>query len=407
VDDSVGEKCDDGNLKSGDGCSYDCLSLESCGNDIVDEAAGEVCDDGNTQNGDKCSSDCRSGEKCGNGIRDANEQCDDGNASDEDNCLNSCVLAICGDGKVDGVAPRIEQCDTGGESETCNSNCTLRKCGDGIVNPHAGEECEDGNTIDTDGCTNACKWSRCGDGILNAGAGEQCDDGNIENKDGCTNMCRTAWCGDGFVQEGVEECEPGTDDHCNYDCKRNRCGDGIVNARVGEVCDDGNNNTCGTCSANCHQKQDVSRATGSIIAVPRDNLSGPDHFSISDGTKILVFEFDNNDKVEPGRIPIKIQNTEDANDVADVIASVINASDFRVKVSAVHWNVVMLTHEHKGAIGNQPMSEQVIASGFRVEGMSGGFGYDCPANEGCRRNEDCKSGLTCNIPAGQPKGTCQ
>src|SRR5262249_31159332 len=41
-----GERCDDGNTMSGDGCSADCRSLERCGNAIVDTAKGEACDCG-------------------------------------------------------------------------------------------------------------------------------------------------------------------------------------------------------------------------------------------------------------------------------------------------------------------------------------------------------------------------
>jgi len=40
------EVCDDGNTVSGDGCSSDCRSNETCGNSVVDVIKGEVCDDG-------------------------------------------------------------------------------------------------------------------------------------------------------------------------------------------------------------------------------------------------------------------------------------------------------------------------------------------------------------------------
>src|SRR5437764_1377599 len=39
------EACDDGNNISGDGCSADCKSNETCGNGVTDTAAGEQCDD--------------------------------------------------------------------------------------------------------------------------------------------------------------------------------------------------------------------------------------------------------------------------------------------------------------------------------------------------------------------------
>jgi len=53
-----GEVCDDGNVESGDGCSADCSSGETCGNGEVDPAVGESCDDGNHMSHDGCSSGC-------------------------------------------------------------------------------------------------------------------------------------------------------------------------------------------------------------------------------------------------------------------------------------------------------------------------------------------------------------
>lgn len=113
-----GEVCDDGNTVSGDGCSADCRSIETCGNGIVDIGNGEVCDDGNTVSGDGCSQDCKSNETCGNGIIDR------------------------------GVG---EVCDTGGASAACDPDCTVVQCGDGLVNMAAGEQCDDGPGNGTNG----------------------------------------------------------------------------------------------------------------------------------------------------------------------------------------------------------------------------------------------------------------
>ncbi len=44
---------------SGDGCSADCRSNETCGNGVIDTVTGEACDDGNTVSGDGCSSTCQ------------------------------------------------------------------------------------------------------------------------------------------------------------------------------------------------------------------------------------------------------------------------------------------------------------------------------------------------------------
>ena len=52
----LGEKCDDGNAVSGDGCNALCTSTEQCGNGFLDP--GEACDDGDRLSGDGCDSLC-------------------------------------------------------------------------------------------------------------------------------------------------------------------------------------------------------------------------------------------------------------------------------------------------------------------------------------------------------------
>ena len=54
-----GEVCDDGNQTSGDGCSADCTSTETCGNGLPDPIKGEECDDGNRVDHDGCDSTCK------------------------------------------------------------------------------------------------------------------------------------------------------------------------------------------------------------------------------------------------------------------------------------------------------------------------------------------------------------
>lgn len=116
---TAGEVCDDGNTDSGDGCSSNCLSDETCGNGITD--VNEVCDDGNTTSGDGCSADCLSDETCGNGILDANEACDGGI-----DCLN----CLCPEGK--------------GSDGTGGCQVDASTCGDGIDNDLDGDmDCDD------------------------------------------------------------------------------------------------------------------------------------------------------------------------------------------------------------------------------------------------------------------------
>ncbi len=153
-----GETCDDGNTKSGDGCSatcaiepgWKCVSpgaacvASGCGDGLV--AGDEDCDDGNSKDGDGCSAKCvlEEGYKCpdpgkaclkttcGDKKKEGTEQCDDGNLRPYDGCSPDCKI----------------------EPKCAGGVCTS-VCGDGVKFP--GEDCDDGNVRDGDGCSAACK----------------------------------------------------------------------------------------------------------------------------------------------------------------------------------------------------------------------------------------------------------
>jgi cysteine-rich repeat protein len=139
-------------------CSDGVCTALTCGDGIV--GGDEVCDDGNIRSCDGCSADCRSDESCGNGNVDCSEECDRGEEnSDEPNA-------------------------------SCRPDCHLQRCGDGIVDTQSGEDCDGapsatthcedfgfyGGTIEcSDACrndTSRCEAS-CGDGIVNGS--EICD----------------------------------------------------------------------------------------------------------------------------------------------------------------------------------------------------------------------------------------
>jgi len=217
----AGEACDDGNQQDGDGCASDCRSDESCGNGIVDDRlpgnpgndadcltadlqdtnCAEVCDDGNRRSGDGCSANCLSTEICGNGILDLGEVCDDGNGIDGDACPTTCTSDVpgwvCGDGLV---YPELEECDPGFETASCDlspfaldpQNCTFARCGDLYVNTAAGEQCDDGNQSLTDDCV-ACRDAVCGDGAVDLQPPdvEECDLGPLNGTAGagCSATC--------------------------------------------------------------------------------------------------------------------------------------------------------------------------------------------------------------------------
>ncbi len=195
-----GERCDDGNGASGDGCSHDCLTVEQdfvcgapgqacvlsvvCGDRLV--TGDELCDDGNVTGGDGCSADCRQVEPgysclvpglrceaaaCGDGVRAGLEECDFSNAT-----------AGCTDCRID---PGWD-CTAAGCAETV--------CGNGAV--ERGEECDDQNLAAFDGCFQCRREPDCQSGVCAAVCGdgqqfasEACDDGNLRSGDGCSAAC--------------------------------------------------------------------------------------------------------------------------------------------------------------------------------------------------------------------------
>jgi len=84
-----GDRCEFSGVSSGRCVDGVCVSF-GCGNDVVEADQGERCDDGNTISGDGCRADCQKIEACGDEIEDEGEACDDGNANPADGC-DACV----------------------------------------------------------------------------------------------------------------------------------------------------------------------------------------------------------------------------------------------------------------------------------------------------------------------------
>ena len=170
-----------------------------CGDGKLDASLGEICDDGNAKSGDGCASDCKTIEK------------DYGCPEPGKRCM---YLVRCGDGALGG----IEQCDPPNVGRGCSADCRVETgyvcvpppvpadptrpstchktvCGDGTI--EGAEACDDGNLVDGDGCASSCALepdcssgkcvSRCGDGMKLQP--EVCDDGNTADGDGCAHDC--------------------------------------------------------------------------------------------------------------------------------------------------------------------------------------------------------------------------
>lgn len=90
---SVGARDASGRSLVGNKMSLTCLPNDAvCGNGALE--VGERCDDGNLNSCDGCSSTCRV-EVCGNGTLECGEQCDDGdlNGTESSRCNLSCEIA--------------------------------------------------------------------------------------------------------------------------------------------------------------------------------------------------------------------------------------------------------------------------------------------------------------------------
>jgi fibro-slime domain-containing protein len=235
---TTGERCDDANRASGDGCTAECDQLE----------VGYVCPTPGQP--------CVYAATCGDGVVSGAEVCDDGldaalNAPVAgDGCSEACAIepgfvcpaagaacrAVCGDGLVRGR----EQCDPAsnvpGMLDACDTSCALvpgwvcpageacrrTTCGDGRV--EGSEQCDDRDTLPYDGCSPDCRAeprcgstgspvgacrSSCGDGILLATDAEACDDGNRLPFDGCDENCQLEV---GYACTGVADAPPSSVD---------------------------------------------------------------------------------------------------------------------------------------------------------------------------------------------------
>ena len=170
-----------------------------CGDGKIDPGPGEVCDDGNSKSGDGCSADCKTIEKdygcpqpgkacvylikCGDAVLGGNEQCDPPSVGK--GCSADCRLEP---GYVCDAPPATPD-------PAQPAKCHKTVCGDG--NKEGAEACDDANAVDGDGCSAACTLepdcttgvcvSKCGDGLKLPP--EACDDGNTKDGDGCSHDC--------------------------------------------------------------------------------------------------------------------------------------------------------------------------------------------------------------------------
>ncbi|MFA6973338.1 MAG: DUF4215 domain-containing protein [Parcubacteria group bacterium] len=136
-----GEECDDGNTKSGDGCSG-CTTV--CTQDLSAEFNGT----GNIFLSTAQAAACTSVGECG--------------GSDGFTCKNGqCQKAVCGDGFCNDCSEAFSPCAPTETNINCSRDCRAASptCGNGKL--EANEKCDDGNTQSNDGCSATCKKETC------------------------------------------------------------------------------------------------------------------------------------------------------------------------------------------------------------------------------------------------------
>lgn len=124
---AAGEVCDLGSSAIGMDsalCDDSCHPIV-CGDGTKDPR--EVCDDGNLKSHDGCSETCDveiDPSQCGNGATDPGEDCDDGPAGSV-LCTPDCLATYCGDGTKQSPPGRTEQCDDGNtrSGDGCSADC--------------------------------------------------------------------------------------------------------------------------------------------------------------------------------------------------------------------------------------------------------------------------------------------
>jgi fibro-slime domain-containing protein len=187
-------------------CLTDCNDGGACGDSMLGKK--EACDDGNVKSDDGCDATCQLepgwlcpapgrhciAKECGDGLIIGAEQCDDGNDQDGDGCSSTCKL------------------ETGWACSTdAPTTCHATVCGDGTSEGF--EQCDDGNRIPYDGCSPDCALEpKCTGGQCTAVCGdglkfpqEDCDDGNKTAHDGCSADCKVE---DGFKCQDLTTSPP-------------------------------------------------------------------------------------------------------------------------------------------------------------------------------------------------------
>jgi len=284
------EECDDGNRMNGDGCSASCSvedgwlcgTMENCSASNTSYCTNicgdlrivgtETCDDGNVRSGDGCSRTCQTefgyycnqvgicSTACGDGIVMGKETCDDGNVLNGDGCSAICVVeegfecvaASCANVAVKGnCAPQVNgfgsYCDACPPVRSSLVECSNPPCPPPLL-------------------TNNCsEWT-----MSPGGAWEHLDNPNIVKK-----VCRLEWYQDGYCDplNNKQECLWDGGDCCLSSCS---CGYGYET-----VCYLGDQGGCGTFSGQLGDFRCLDPSASSAAAPIIDVIGDKSSYIIS------------------------------------------------------------------------------------------------------------------------------
>jgi hypothetical protein len=173
----------------------------------------------------------------------------------------------------------------------------------------------------------------------------------------------------------------------------NVCGNGMW--ETGEECDDGNDDACGTCSADCQTEMEEAAAQG-LLHVEGGFVNNAEKFVLDDGFGAVEFEFVENYSGTPP-VPERFIDFNDSmatDELRDRIVAVINSDGNGLGITAAAGDEdgdIVLTNDHIGSVGNQQNTELVSHVSFTLTDMTGGAGYDCLLGTGCLLPTACAS----------------
>lgn len=116
-------------------------------------------------------------------------------------------------------------------------------------------------------------------------------------------------------------------------------------------------------------------STGTINVVQSSFLLDGETFTINDGFKSKVFEFDRNGSVLSGNVKVDINTLVTEQDIRNACITAINSSSLFINATphSSLIDVVILTNFHKSSLGNTTSSETIADTNFSVSDMTGGI----------------------------------